>query len=175
MKIFCIGLSRTGTSSLNNALNILGYRSKHYPVHILNHDMTLRQESILLKQFDAFSDTPIAICYKELDILYPNSKFILTVRDKNSWLTSCEKFFPTRKLDHFSKEIRLKLYNSYIFNRDTFSIGYDNHIYDVMNYFNNRMESLLIYNVNDGWHPLCTFLNKKIPQENFPHLNRSKN
>ncbi len=34
-------------------------------------------------------------------------------------------------------------------------------------------ERLLIYKVQDGWEPLCKFLNKEIPQEKFPYLNES--
>jgi len=30
-KVFCLGLSKTGTSSLSEALNLLGIRTVHYP------------------------------------------------------------------------------------------------------------------------------------------------
>ncbi len=36
-----------------------------------------------------------------------------------------------------------------------------------------KPERLLIYKVQDGWEPLCNFLGKEIPQEEFPHLNKS--
>lgn len=41
-KIFGIGLSRTGTGSLNEALRILGYRSIHFPVIMRNTSLEAR-------------------------------------------------------------------------------------------------------------------------------------
>ena len=32
---------------------------------------------------------------------------------------------------------------------------------------------LLIWNIKDGWKPLCDFLDKPIPSEKFPHLNKT--
>ena len=32
-------------------------------------------------------------------------------------------------------------------------------------------EDLLIWNVKDGWEPLCSFLDKEIPNEPIPHDN----
>ena len=34
-------------------------------------------------------------------------------------------------------------------------------------------EDLLIWNVKDGWEPLCLFLDKEIPDEPFPHDNKT--
>ena len=36
-------------------------------------------------------------------------------------------------------------------------------------------ENILIYKVNEGWEPLCKFLNKPIPDAPFPYLNKTKN
>jgi Sulfotransferase domain/UDP-glucoronosyl and UDP-glucosyl transferase len=86
-KVFGIGLSRTGTSSLTQALNILGYKAIHFP-----HDNVTRAELYrffasgsgrlslsLLQEADAITDTPACCVYKALDQGYPGSKFILTV------------------------------------------------------------------------------------------------
>lgn len=32
-------------------------------------------------------------------------------------------------------------------------------------------DRLLIYNVNEGWEPVCNFLRKKAPPVKFPHVN----
>ena len=34
-------------------------------------------------------------------------------------------------------------------------------------------EDLLVWNVQDGWEPLCAFLGKEIPKEPFPHDNKT--
>jgi hypothetical protein len=96
VKIFGIGLSRTGTTSLNSALVKLGYRSLHWP-----HDSVTRRELIgyfageqpfaltVAEDYDAITDTPAAAAYRELSALYPESRFILTLRDRRGWLNSC--------------------------------------------------------------------------------------
>ena len=89
-KIFGIGLHRTGTSSLNEALNILGYRSIHTPLDIYP-DIDTR----IIDKYDAFTDNPIPLLYKQLDRLYPGAKFILTTRDLDSWIKSVKWLFTT--------------------------------------------------------------------------------
>ena len=32
-------------------------------------------------------------------------------------------------------------------------------------------ERLLEWSIDDGWEPLCNFLGKSIPQQDFPHAN----
>lgn len=36
-------------------------------------------------------------------------------------------------------------------------------------------DHLLVYNVKDGWEPLCKFLNLEIPNKPFPHENIAGN
>jgi hypothetical protein len=87
-KIFGIGLSRTGTKSLTLALNMIGFKVAHYP----DDEITLKElmagkyNFSLLKDFDGITDITVAPYYAQLDKLFPDSKFILTVRDKDSWL-----------------------------------------------------------------------------------------
>ena len=35
-----------------------------------------------------------------------------------------------------------------------------------------RKEDLLVWNVKDGWEPLCTFLGKEVPNHPVPHDNK---
>src|SRR5262249_9811138 len=79
MKIFGIGLSRTGTTSLTYAFAELGLRAHHFP-----------RTRAFIDEADAATDTPVAAWYKELDVLYPGSKFIVTPRSIPDWLDSCE-------------------------------------------------------------------------------------
>lgn len=86
-KIFGLGFGRTGTKSLNHALKELGFASKHWP-----HDRKTYHELAngiyslsILKKYDAITDLTISQYYAQLDKEYPDSKFILTVRDRESW------------------------------------------------------------------------------------------
>lgn len=177
-KVFCIGLSRTGTSSLTSALMQLGYKAKHFPEDILKHDsekLLLKPENV--RKYDAISDTPVAKFYKQLDSAYPNSKFILTVREINSWLNSCEKYFltyPSAEVKRILIQIRLAVYKTADFDRKKFKDAYNKHINDVLTYFKGREQDLLIINIcaGDGWDKVCHFLNVKIPSSPFPKLSR---
>src|SRR6186713_1622253 len=100
-KIFALGLSRTGTSSLNEALRVLGHRAVHFPDDAASQTeitkflarRTPELRLSLLTSMDALSDTPICATYQALDRAYPGSRFILTVRDKESWLESCHQYW----------------------------------------------------------------------------------
>jgi len=87
-KIFVLGLTHTGKNSLDAALEKLGYTYKHYPYP----DKVLE----LAKQFDVLSDTPVIPFMEKLDALYPDARFIITVRDMKSWLESCQSHWKRR-------------------------------------------------------------------------------
>lgn len=91
-KIFILGLSKTGTTSLGNALSKLGYRrfgwhdirSRHL-VHSYAHN-NLAPLYEITKYYDAFEDLPWPGVYKELVEWYPDAKFVLSVRrDEEVW------------------------------------------------------------------------------------------
>ena len=85
--VFCIGFSKTGTTSIDKAFAILGYRH----VHWLHAHLEPKQgwiNYIRKSHFDAFSDAPMYFpgFFRELDREFPDSKFILTVRKPESIL-----------------------------------------------------------------------------------------
>jgi hypothetical protein len=95
-KIFCIGFQKTGTSSLDKALRILGYRvCGSYGIYDPSH--VYEEAFELINKFDAFQDMPWPILYKELDERCPDSKFILTLRPTDSWISSMTNTFYTEK------------------------------------------------------------------------------
>lgn len=177
MKIFGIGLSKTGTTSLANALEILGYKTRDYPglLHYSPGDLGSIDGS-LLDAYDALTDTPIPSFYRELDARYPDAKFILTIRDAESWLKSCKKQF-TQKLADKQNEAHnrlfMDLYGCTVFDEQKFSAGYDRFIEGVHAHFRDRPGKLLVMNVaaGDGWESLCPFLNQAVPEIPFPKAN----
>lgn len=177
MKIFGIGLSKTGTTSLAHALELLGYKTRDYPglVHYSPGDLTSIDAS-LLDAHDALTDTPIPSFFRELDAEYPDAKFILTIRDAQGWLKSCKKQF-TQKLADKQNEAHnrlfMDLYGCTVFDEQKFLAGYERFVNDVQACFRDRPGKLLIMNVaaGDGWDSLCPFLNKAIPDIPFPKAN----
>ena len=181
-KIFGIGLSKTGTSSLHEALTRLGINSIHYP----NDEITYRElksgnfNLSILKKYKAVADTPVVPYYPQLDKLFPGSKFILTVREMESWLVSVEKHWATAPAfedqplkREFQEFIRRAVYGTIEFNKERFQYVYELHHKNVLDYFKNRPGDLLVMDIckGDGYEKLCPFLGLPVLNEPFPHAN----
>lgn len=176
-KIFGIGLSKTGTSSLAQALQRLGYRTKdcmgaqrYVPGDLSSLDM----DTVLAH--DALTDTPIPSFYRELDARFPGSKFILTVREREGWLQSCRKQFNERSAAAQSEAHRRlfeALYGTNVFDAQRFASGYDRFVAGVHQYFAHRPDDLLVLDVTagEGWDKLCPFLGRPVPDAPFPKAN----
>lgn len=88
-KIFNIGLPKTGTSSLHRALEVLGYRSIHNPLHW--RQAVYEGDYRVCADYDAVTNFA-EHTYPQFDRAWPGSKFILTVRrDVDKWLKSWER------------------------------------------------------------------------------------
>lgn len=171
-KIFGIGCHKTGTSSLSRALNILGIKSSHWSHHteLFNGILKNKFKFKLLEEYDAVTDFPIPVIYKELDKEYPKSKFILTVRDPEDWFKSVLNYIRKRCL---SPEEAL-FYGANKINKKIFLKKFLAHNKQVLNYFKNRPNDLLVINIceGEGWKKLCGFLDKNIPSKSYPHVNK---
>ncbi|KAK3079928.1 hypothetical protein LTS18_003570 [Coniosporium uncinatum] len=85
-KVFVIGLSKTGTTSIGDALALLGYRrlgwkdvlSRHLVHAWRNGDMDRLFAQTL--HYDAFEDLPWAVVYPEMAKWFSDAKFILSLR-----------------------------------------------------------------------------------------------
>ncbi len=169
-KIFATGLSRTGTKSLWNALEVLGYRALHYPGYAFV-DGAIEIDAKALDEYDALLDTPIALAFEDLDAAHPGSKFIHTVRDIDAWLESCRAFFFEGA---FQKprviELCRRLYGTHVFDEDTFRRAYARHDSRVREHFAGREDDLLVLDVcaGEGWGKVCPFLDRPIIDRAFP-------
>ena len=178
MKIFGIGLSKTGTTSLAAALGILGYKTKDNPGidHYAPGDLATSIDEALLAEYDAFTDTPIPCFYRELDERFPGSRFILTTREMEGWLNSCRKQFTQKLADKQNaahNHLFLDLYGCTVYNEKMFREGYEKFTRGVKDYFRDRPHDLLVMDVagGDGWKDLCSFLNEPVPDIPFPKAN----
>ena len=163
-KIFGIGLSKTGTTSLANALQILGYKVKDNMGVVEYRAGDLASVDLdLVDAHDALTDTPIPSFYRELDARYHGSKFVLTVRDSEGWLKSCKKQFTERFATvqtDAHRRLFLDLYGTDVFDNQQFANGYDRFVAGVREHFKDRPGDLLVINVTagEGWEKLCAFL-----------------
>lgn len=186
-RVFGIGLSRTGTTSLARALTLLGYRTIHYP-----DDERTRSEIIgciqrgcerlclsVLDGHDAATDVPISATFEALDAAYPGSSFILTTRPKETWLDSCRRYWEAwnepllRRQDDaaaYMAVLHEHLYGSASFHVDRFATGYDAFHGRVREYFADRPNDLLTVDLSERekWEPLCAFLDAPHPRQDYP-------
>jgi len=166
-KIFGIGLPKTGTMSLYQAMKDLGFSSVHYSMDV-DYDVHYNE---------FFCDMPMQTRFHTYDTRYPNSKFILTVRDLDDWLDSCYRWFKDRPVlkQSIAGRYRLELYGIHTFDKEIFTERYYKFHDHVNNYFKYRPQDLLTINLceNPEWEKLCSFVNKPVPPIPFPHLNKN--
>ncbi|MGK7894475.1 MAG: sulfotransferase family protein [Xenococcus sp. (in: cyanobacteria)] len=176
-KIFGIGFQKTGTTSLRDALLMLGYRVCDGCDQALNPNIAEEVYDIcyrLVTQYDAFEDHPWSVMYRELDQKYPNSKFILTVRPPDQWLKSVVSHFGDTYIP-----LHQWIYGAGypLGNEKIYLEKYLQHNLEVKEYFKDRPNDLLILQLgsgltpNDLWKQLCLFLEHPISQGKFPYSN----
>ena len=171
-KVFGIGFHKTATTSLANALYVLGYNvTGYFGAHdpdISKH--VYEQAYVLADRFDAAQDFPWPLLYKELDQQYPGSKFILTIRQDEKWVNSVLKHFKDKYIP--AHEWIYGVRTAYG-NEETYLKRYRAHNREVQEYFVDRPNDLLVMDITagDGWDKLCPFLGLEIPPFEFPLLN----
>ncbi len=176
-KIFCIGLNKTGTTSLGLFFENVEYKvAKQREGELLlkpyiNRDFKDITKYVIKSKYNVFQDIPFSLplTFPHLDDSIPNSKFILTVRNNSEdWYNSILKFHsdfynkgfkPTYESLVNSKymykgwswdimnEVYIKDKNN-LYNKKEFIAVYDNHINSVLNYFKNKPESLIVINLS---------------------------
>ena len=180
-KVFGVGLSRTGTTSMCHAMTTLGYRAIHNPRDVVE----------IAAWCDFANDITVAWQFQLLDKLFPGSKFIYTTRDIESWLMSCQIHFNSEeRADRLATgyatedtainaaylQAELAIYGRQDFNADVWEAAYLRHDSIVRNYFAGRPNDLLILDVSAGqssetWQTLLDFL--ELDEVPFPKLNAS--
>ena len=157
-----MGLHKTGTSSLDVALNSQGYRVAGY-FGIDNPRISrdaLPQALAIMQNVDAAQDDPWYLLYQELDHEFPNSKYNMTTRDSNKCITSCVKHFGGS-----CNEVRKWFYgegrDDPAGNEDHWIQCKEKHENQVREYFVSRNTDFLEMDITQGdcWDQLGPFLN----------------
>ena len=175
-KIFIIGLPRTGTTSISVALLEMGLLVAH--------------TAFTKKAFevaDAISDAPCFSDYKQLDLLFPHSKFIYLNRDLSGWLPSItmllEKMTPhlCLKTGHFSPVLKRSFHqtfpNIHPLSEHTLAACYIAHQHAVLAYFHGRDDFLSLDVSEQGaLYKLKQFLGRPLEGDSdFAKLNVGRN
>ena len=177
MKVFGIGLGRTGTLSLSNALEQLGFRTKHCPGFRVDEQGQMCIDWADFDSHDAVTDEGAALVYRDADLRYPGSKFILTIRDIEGWLRSRGAISDAMRASWASNPavavLHRALYGASTFEPSQYAEAHRRHVATVQAYFADRPRDLLVMDIcaGDGWQKLCPFLERPVPATPFPKSN----
>jgi sulfotransferase family protein len=134
--------------------------------------------------YDGFAsavDWPTAAFFRELVKAYPTAKFVLTVRSPESWADSFGEtiYMALAGRDQAPEDKKAWLdMAAKVIAATGFPAGLDRD--GLMRAFNTHnaavkatipADRLLVFEVKDGWAPLCAFLGKPVPHEPFPRTN----
>lgn len=201
-KVFCVGRNKTGTTSLTKAMAKLGYViGDQQSAEMLIRDWGRRDFSRIAKYCrngEFFQDIPFSLPYtfQAMDMRFPGSKFILTLRDPEAWYKSMLDFHLLDRV-HGDKAQSLKTlkeatycYKGFAYDtkalvydlpgddpyhKETLIDHYNFHNKMVIDYFRNRPEDLLILDVTEaGAHKkLCYFLGRSCDVADLPWENKT--
>lgn len=201
-KIFCIGRNKSGTTSLAAALLQLGFRIGSKP-----HGQTLLPDWIRrdfkrivehCRTADAFHDVPFSLdfTFQAVDMLFPGSRFILSVRSSpEEWYESYIRFH-TQDIGQGTlptpERLKAHLYvfrgffwlhqtaifgidESTLYDRDIYIRNYLDHNERVQRYFKYRPNDLLVLDLAapDSMQTLCGFVGVPWTGQAMPHLNQT--
>ena len=198
LRLINTGLGRTGTTSLKVALERLGFGPCYHMFDIVGNEQRLGQwEKIVCDAqrpdwdvvFDGYTsavDGPCAIYYRQIVEAFPEAKVMLTVRDAERWYQSTYDTLYQFSLNggggpsgtHSMRSRVHRLTSTMVWNglfggrfseKDYAIEAFRSHNQEVIDAVG--PENLLVYDVKDGWEPLCAFLGVDVPSEDFPRVN----
>jgi len=189
LEVIGAGFGRTGTKSLQSALELLGFAPCYHMVEVFPRgpqEFHLWEQAAagnpdwdaIFGHYKATVDFPACNFWKELAGYYPEAKVLLSVRDPDSWFKSTqETIFSPPWIDYLSSSVAANFMHSTIndkfggqmHNREILVRRFREHIAEVQAGI--PADRLLTYEVKEGWGPLCNFLEVPVPDEAFPHIN----
>ncbi|HEY4276850.1 MAG TPA: sulfotransferase [Conexibacter sp.] len=200
MKLIGAGYGRTGTMSLKAALEMIGYGPCLHMIDLLRDPSLLGPWSAAaageqvdwvgaLDGWGSTIDWPGCSFWDQHAAAFPDAKVLLNVRDKEGWYNSCLSTIYAVKELMARGELRGNterppspevmgminrviwdgtFHNRFLDKEYAFSV-FDAHVESVKQKV--PADRLLVFEVKQGWEPLCEFLEVPVPTEEFPRLN----
>ena len=185
------GLGRTGTMSLKLALERLGFGRCYHMFEVFQAppaagdweaiaDGGAPDWETIFAGFAATVDWPSATYYKELAAAYPQAKIIHTERDPEAWFASTQATIfardftaePANPFESMIWKVVGGMFERRMHDRDWVISVFNRHNAEVREVI--PAERLLVYEVAQGWAPLCAFLGVPVPAEPMPKVNSTE-
>jgi Sulfotransferase domain len=189
------GFGRTGTASLKRAIETLGFGPCHHmeevmanPAQVAHWQAFVAGKPVdwgdVFAGYSSQVDWPGAHVWRELAAAYPDAKVIHSERPEDTWWNSFSatigKMMLTYRdlplpphavemMDAMDVAIRRQTFGGRSDDREVALTAYRRRGEDVRAAI--PPERLLVFNVVDGWEPLCAFLGVPVPDEPFPRVN----
>ncbi|XP_076801924.1 uncharacterized protein LOC143446253 [Clavelina lepadiformis] len=153
----------------------------------------------MYQSVDAVTDCPPNLIWEELLQVFPDTKIILTTREEDDWYKSYSKHNEVLRKNFTYKIMQILsptgwkffkfcrnnvMCRSGLHMRHPFYLSYHSNVILLKRGFRQHTkycqqncppDKLLVYDVGQGWAPLCEFLGKEIPDKPFPHENVAGN
>jgi hypothetical protein len=180
------GFGRTGTDSMREALNLLGLGPCHHMREVIAHAEQQRAWRALagggvpdwerlFAGYRSCVDWPSAFYWRELVDVYPHAKVLLTHRSAESWWRSFEQtILGVIRASTDPESLGLRLIRDRVFGGRP-----DDRAHAIACYEANvaavkatvPADRLLVYEIGDGWEPLCAHLGVPVPNVPYPKRN----
>lgn len=187
LKVIGAGFGRTGTLSLKLALEQLGFGPCYHMMEVFKNPQAPQwwvdaadgkpDWEKIFAGYNSTVDWPNATFYAELADRYPNAKVILTERDPEAWFRSTQAtIFPNAEPPD-TPEPFAQMFRKVIGRLFDQRMADHDHVIDVYLRHNAEVrrcipaERLLVYEVAQGWAPLCAFLGVPVPDGPMPQVN----
>lgn len=188
LKVIGAGLGRTGTVSLKLALEELGFGPCYHMTELLMHQdhapgwvRAADGHPDWERVFAGYASTvdyPGCTFWRQLAQLYPTAKVLLSVRDPDQWFESTQATIfsdastatlQASPLREFFEKTVWRAFQDRVHDRKFMVELFRQHNAEVERLI--PRERLLVYNVSQGWEPLCSFLGAPVPDQPFPRAN----
>ena len=199
IKVIGAGFGRTGTTSLKQALEILGFGPCHHAevmmkvpgqVDLFHHAAMTGEVDLdqLFQGYQSVVDWPGMAYWKELANHSPDAKVILSTRSPESWYKSVSttiykisKSIPGWLGAVIPKFRKIKELTNKVAWDGQFEGRFEDKSYALRRFEEHTdtvkasipEERLLVHQATDGWEPLCAFLGVPVPEQPYPHANDS--
>lgn len=188
LQVIGAGLPRTGTNSLRRALDMLGFGRCYHMAELMRRpqDAEIWVDALETRSLDwgasfpryrATMDTPGCILYKELLARSPHAKVVLSVRDAEGWFKSISATILNKdamqKVPAHMPAVFRAIRGHLRLNDDREAMVAMFHSHTEQVKADVPAEQLLVYDVREGWEPLCAFLGVPVPDKPFPQTNTS--
>jgi hypothetical protein len=188
MQVIGAGLGGTGTLQAKAALELLAFDPCYHVAEVRSHpEQTAFWQAAaagaepdwdaIFGAYESCVDFPACAVYQELMEAYPEAKVLLTVRDPEraydrvretifKLSTDPDSPLPAALREVFEELVWTRVFGGMFEDR--------RHALDVYHRWDDEVqrrvpaERLLVYDVDEGWEPLCRFLGRDVPAQSFP-------